>query len=305
MKNIILKIEVWIVLFAFTACAGVKENIEVSEPYSNLFGVKVANSIERNCRHMPFVVSSNNLTTCEINASAKTIHFLGMINAGFDRGGDHWSGHPEKNNPRNDLFCIGDKIGDLKIVYVDETVDTIPLIFGATVWNFFQSRLRQSKEPFLSKADCAAVFSNCFKLKEDDLVLNPLNARSSYFLSVKPREKIISRVEISDNLSVPGIPLLTGITLDSPFPTTNFISFTPRNIPESERNFTVESYNINGWSNELAAVVEKLYTCESDLPKNIELIKYPAELNATKIAINFCIITETITTRRMVHRTLI
>ena len=233
MKKLNLIIGVWIAVFTFTACADVQKKNEKPEPYSKLFGVKVANSFERNCRHMPFLVSSNNLTIFNINASAKTIHFLGMINAGFDRGGAHWSGHPEKNNPRNDLFCIGDKIGDLKIVYADETVDTIPLIFGATVWNFFQCQLRNSKEPFLSRPDCAAILKNCLKLKTDDPGLNPLNERACYFLSVKPRDKRISRVEISDDLSVPGVPLLTGITLDSPLPTKNFISFGQKNIPKS------------------------------------------------------------------------
>jgi len=122
---------IFIALFAFTACADVKGNVEKMEPYSNLYGVRLTNSFERNCRHMPFIVASNNLSSCKINASAKTIHFLGMVNKGFDRGGAHWSGHPEKNNPRKDLLCIGDKTSDLKIIYDDGTIDKIPLIFGA------------------------------------------------------------------------------------------------------------------------------------------------------------------------------
>jgi len=267
MKIFLVKTGVFVALFAFMAIADVKKSIGKPESYSQLFGVKIANSFERNCLHTPFIVASNNLTTIKINASAKIIHFLGMINEGYDRGGAHWAGHPEKNKPRKDLLCIGDKIGDLKIVYADGTVDTIPLIFGATAWNFFQSQLRISKEPFLSRADCAVVFSNCFKLKTDNPALNPLNKRACYFLSVKPRNNQISHVEISDDLSVPGTPLLTGLTLDTPFPSTNFIRFGTRNIPEYERSFTVESYNINGWSNELAEVIEKLYTRDTDLPK--------------------------------------
>jgi len=249
----------------------------------NLYGVRLTNSFERNCRHMPFVVASNNLTTCKINASAKTIHFLGMINAGHDRGGTHWAGHPEKNKPRKDLLGVGDKIGDLKIIYADGTVDTIPLIYGATAWNFVEWQLRNAKEPFRSRPYFSAVLKNSLKLKEDDAKLNILNNRAYYFLSVKPRDKQISRVDLSDNPSIPGSPLLSGITLDSPRPTKDFISFGQRNVPKSEREFTIESYNAKGWSNEITALAKKLYNYESDLPENIELIKFPSKLNAAKI----------------------
>ena len=210
---------------------------------SNLYGVRFENSSERNCRHMPFIVSSKNLTTCEINASVKTIHFLGMINAGFDRGGAHWIGHPEKNKPRKDLLCIGDKIGDLKIIYTDGTVDAIPLVYGATAWNFTEWQVRDAKEPFRSRPDCAAVLEASLKLKADDPALNPLNHRAYYFLSVKPRSKKISRVEVADNPSIPGSPLLSGITLDSPRPTNDFADFGPRDIPASELEPAIQSHD--------------------------------------------------------------
>ena len=229
------------------------------------------------------IVASNNLSSCKINASAKTIHFLGMVNKGFDRGGAHWSGHPEKNNPRKDLLCIGDKTGDLKIIYDDGTIDTIPLIFGATIWNFFQCQLRDCKEPFLSRPDCASVLKKSLKLKADDPKLNPLDNRASYFLSVKPRDKQISRVEISDNPAVPGILLLSGITLDSPSFTNNFVSFGKIKIPKSEMDYTIKSYDTKSCTNGITALIEKIYTRESDLPERVNLIKYPEGFNAARI----------------------
>ena len=283
-KGVFMRIFGTFALLIGLASAPALAAVQGSGYYSNLYGVRVENSFERNCGHMPFLVSSNNLTTCEINASAKTIHFLGMINAGYDRGGAHWVGHPEQNKPRKDLLGVGDRIGDLKIVYSDGTADTLPLVYGVTAWNFTDWQLRNAQEPFRSRPDYAAVLEDSLKLKADDPKLNTLDARAYYFLSVKPREKKISRVELSDNPAIPGSPLLSGITLDTPRPAKNFLGFGPRNVPESEREFAIESYNAKGWSNEISALSGKFYTYESDLPENIEPINFPPELNATRIS---------------------
>jgi len=124
---------------------------ETLPTYSGLYGVYKSGSEQRSCNTMPFFVWDNHDSFVSINATADTIHFLGMINEGWDRGCQHWGGHPENNNPRTDLLYIGNNLGTLQINYSDASSDSIPLIFGATIWSFDQWGLRNAREPFLSR----------------------------------------------------------------------------------------------------------------------------------------------------------
>jgi len=256
---------------------------ETLPTYSGLYGVYKSGSEQRPCSTMPFFVWDNHDSFVSINATADTIHFLGMINEGWDRGCQHWGGHPENNNPRTDLFYInGNSLGTLKINYSDASSDSIPLIFGATIWSFDQWGLRNAREPFLSRPDCATILSNCYKLKEDDRNLNTLDGRAYFFLSVKPQAKTISSISVTDTSPL-GRPLLSGITLENPSPTSGLTAFGPKYVTQSDRDFVLESDNLGDWSAPIAALAEKLYTHDYDLPATVEMIDYPAGLDAAKI----------------------
>ncbi len=256
---------------------------EILPTYNNFYGINKFGAEQKSCGTMPFFVWQNHDSFVSINATADTIHFLGMINEGYDKGCRHWGNHPEDYNPRQDLFYInGNSLGTLKINYSDSSSDSIPLIFGATIWSFEQWGLRNAREPFLSRPDCATILSNCFKLKEDDRNLNTVDAKSYFFLSVKPQAKTISSISVTDTSPL-GRPLLSGITLENPSASTELTAFGPKYVTQSDRDFVIESDNLGDWSAPIAALAEKLYTHDYDLPTNIEMIDYPPSLDAAKI----------------------
>ena len=48
-------------------------------------------------------------------------------------------------------------------------------------------------------------------------------------------------------------------------------------------NCTIKSNEIGDWQPALSNLAAKLYTYESDLPKNVEVIDYPENLKAAKL----------------------
>jgi len=250
--------------------------------YNQLYAVPLAGAYPRTCGSVPFLVAPGTPTTFTLNTTASNLYFLGMINT-YDNGCAHWTGHPEMAKPRTDIQYIGNRIGTLRLVYADTSVDTIPLVFGATIWSFEQWAARTSKEPFLSRPDCAAVFSNCFKLKEGDFAVNGIDSRAYFYLPVKPAAKTIARIEVQDNAAVIGSPLISALTLDMPAVTNNLVALGPHYVPASERASGLDARTPGDWSNALTALAQRLYTRDEDLPTTVTLLDYPTHLRAPKL----------------------
>jgi hypothetical protein len=259
--------------------------IELLPTYDRLYGLPLAGGAERICGTMPFVATPNFVTTFTLNTAASNVYLLGMIST-YDNGCTHWSAHPEMAKPRTDIQYIGNRIGTLRIVYADASVDTIPLDFGATIWSFEQWGARNAKEPFLTRPDCAAVFSNVFKLREADPSVNTLDSRAYFYLPLQPAAKTISRIEVQDNAALFGDALVCGVTLDRPASTNGLLALGPRYVKDSDRAPTLLSSNPGNWSNDLAALAQRLYTHDADLPTNVTLLEYPPHLRATKLLFN-------------------
>ncbi len=75
----------------------------------------------------------------------------------IDKGSTDWGTTESKK-----FRMIGDYAGELRIVYDNDKVDTIPLVYGYTLW--FKNNWKQGKEPFASDSSAKALLDNTLYL---------------------------------------------------------------------------------------------------------------------------------------------
>lgn len=146
----------------------------------------------------------------------QSVFFLGMVTEKTEAS--EWWGPTERWYAFNNRMFIGDQPGKIFIVYTDETVDVIPLIFGVNLWNYellFDVKPSEKyltswggfKEPFLSDRHAKALLDSSLVLMENDTVKG-----GKYILGVKTRIKPISKILfVNDNVRTAGF-YITAIT---------------------------------------------------------------------------------------------
>ena len=112
-----------------------------------------------------------------------------FISAGIDdidKGSTDW-GTPESSKFR----MIGDYGGEFRIAYENEKVDTIPLVYGYTLW--FKNNWKSGKEPFISDTSARSLLNNT-------LFLNNIYTKDyDYTLRIRLRKSKIKSIEYFDN----------------------------------------------------------------------------------------------------------
>jgi hypothetical protein len=119
------------------------------------------------------------------NIRAEYIYFSGGVNS-KDRGCPPWG----TTNMHSCLF-IGDHAGDIKITYEDGSADTVPLIFGYTLW-FNYLWQQDTRDPFDSDQEARSLLENTLFLK------GGYEGNSPYLLRIKLRDKPIKQMELVD-----------------------------------------------------------------------------------------------------------
>ncbi|RKX39669.1 MAG: hypothetical protein DRP64_13950, partial [Verrucomicrobia bacterium] len=303
--------------FAWIGIAGYHqdEDAVISDPVTrdDLYGVDIDSEAEVVlCRSVPFslgqkgtlaphamiAISNQGDTTrrfegdkeiIPIGTSAESLYLLGMINS-WDFGLAHWGEHPEFWDERPDQIFVGSEIGQLEIRYADGKSDIVPLKIGATAW-FVQawaygpthSWTQSVQEPFASRTDYRKILDDSLKLKEQ-----PSNATSStvpqhFYLAVKPRSEKIESIIIHNNTKLRGRPVVSAITLANPNGKKGLSAFGKRTFSKADLEPQITSSAKHDFSPQLKKLARVLYTRESDLPKKVELIDFPAGIKAAKI----------------------
>ncbi len=139
----------------------------------------------------------------DLNVEAKYLYLFGCINS-VDRPPYAGGADDFKN-----LFA-GDKVGDLRIQYRSGMVDTIPLLFGYTLW--WHDEYHAPPEPFKSDPGRKAVLDRAL------YVANGIgNGSEPYYLRIGLRNELVLGIELSDNASKAGHPVIDGITFADVF----------------------------------------------------------------------------------------
>src|SRR5450759_56275 len=104
----------------------------------------------------------------------------------IDKGSTDW-GTTESSKFR----MIGDYGGEFRIIYENEKVDTIPLVYGYTLW--FKNNWISGKEPFISDTSARRLLNSTLFLN------NIYKGEYKYTLKIRLRKSKIKRIDYFDN----------------------------------------------------------------------------------------------------------
>lgn len=135
------------------------------------------------------------------NQHADALYISGCVYS-IDRIYCNWGGTDGTKN-----YFIGDHGGDIIITYRSGVKDTIPLIFGYTLW--WRTSYNGSPEPFRSDLNVRTLTDRSL------CVFNGLDGQNKpYILSIKLRNEPVAAITFVDNPNKKGYPIIDGITFE-------------------------------------------------------------------------------------------
>jgi len=146
----------------------------------------------------------NGETRLPCGFTADHLYLLGMIGMP-DRGVPCWVPW----NPAERLF-IGDRLGSVVIEYAGGKRDEIPLTLGHTAWWYAPYTGMGAVEPFASSPAARAVLEAALDIRPTGGI-----GGQAYFCAIQPRQERIAAIRIVDNPEKVGMPVITGISVDS------------------------------------------------------------------------------------------
>jgi hypothetical protein len=253
------------------------------------------------CRSLPFLVSDpgmrgkserkpeGNSEVIPLNATAETLYLLGMINQGWENGVAHWSEHPETLREREDQVYIGKQLGTLIIHYQEGTADRIPLVFGSNMWvsqhwshGASHDVSVPTKEPFASRPEYMSVLSNTLLVKEDIHEASFASDYKHYYLAIKPRPQEILSIELVDDPTTRGGPMISAITLEGK-KQKGLHAFGKMQLESSDLEMRLDVTEKPDYKVGAESLAQILYTHEDDLPEEPDQVLIPGSLDATTI----------------------
>lgn len=128
----------------------------------------------------------------------------------IDKGSVDWGTTDSKK-----FRMIGDYAGELRVWYDNEKVDTIPLVYGYTLW--FKHGWKEGKEPFISNNTDKGLLDSTLFLNN---IYDPGN---DYILRIRLRNAAVSRIDYYDNSLKDGVVKfknfqLSGVKKGQPVP---------------------------------------------------------------------------------------
>jgi len=148
--------------------------------------------------HWASLQKGGSVSLSDLQIDAKHLYLFGCVNSvnrpPYAGGADDF-----KN-----LF-VGDKVGNLRIQYRSGTVDDIPLLFGYTLW--WRDEHHASPEPFKSDPSKQVILDRAL------YVANGIrNGSAPYYLRIGLRDEAVLGIELRDDASHRGQPVIDGIT---------------------------------------------------------------------------------------------
>ena len=152
---------------------------------------------------------------------ANTIYFAGMVSS-YDCG-TGWMYH--KSNDVSQEQFIGDRLGEIVIRYADRSSESIPLVFGVTVFwyaPFYTTGVEPAAQidggvtqagPFADDPKAMRDLNQCLSLNE-----GYPETPYAYVLRYKPKRKAIRSIAIKPNPKLLGDPVIGAITLECAHP---------------------------------------------------------------------------------------
>lgn len=135
---------------------------------------------------------------------AKVLFVLGGQNS-HDECNPAWGGGDGYRN----LF-LGERAGELRIAYASGQVDTIPLVFGYTVW--WRKAIQFAPAPISTDPGAQALLDDSLCVINGHDVWKPGNGDKPYYLRINLRSEPVVGIEIEDEAGKIGYPMVEGLT---------------------------------------------------------------------------------------------
>ena len=201
------------------------------------------------------------------------IYLVGGYNS-VDAGTPPWGSIVESEN-----LYVGDKAGDLVITYRDGKTDTVPLVFGYTMW--FRAHWLDGGAPFKTK-DAEPEMTAC--LQKTLHLQGGFEGNEQPVLKVKVQKKPIRKIEIVDNPGKRGEPVFVGGYLLPADEKKNLAGGPAVNAADPFFDtHTVDSRRSKVPQTELNVLARRLYTFEDDFGKTAPFA-YPQDYGRAEIS---------------------
>lgn len=128
------------------------------------------------------------------------LYFRGGYNS-IDKGVTEWG-----SNQESDSLLAGDNAGEIVITYEDNSSDSIPLIFGYTMW--WHDNWNHSSAPFKGEGEDP---ESTKILRRTLYLYGAYEGEDTCLLCVKTRFDTVQSIEIKNNPLKMGIPVFTGV----------------------------------------------------------------------------------------------
>lgn len=180
----------------------------------------------------------------------------------------------------SDIRFIGDSMGDLVITYTDGSSNTVPLIFGYTMW--FHNNWQEPSMPFKGAAADKTLSD---LLKSSLRLLGAYEGEETCVFRVKLESKAIKNIQIIDNPDKNGEPVFQGAFLTAgDAGTLNRGKFTFNTGDDFFAGHTIDS--AEGYpdtvKNALDSVNRALLTYESDYT-SAPVFRYPSDYTGSRV----------------------
>ena len=155
---------------------------------------------------VPFIqgtldVQHNRPTRVKIGGTAKRIFLLGMT--------DTSKSHSWTNvHDRSKRYFIGDEMGTIELDYADGSKEIYPLVYGESLW--WGGIFYDYPEPYFSDADFRKALQTSLRLYPAAPVKD-----GNYVAVIVPKETEIADIVVKDSPVKVGVPIISGITLES------------------------------------------------------------------------------------------
>ncbi|TSA33374.1 MAG: hypothetical protein D4R64_14295 [Porphyromonadaceae bacterium] len=187
-----------------------------------------------------------------------TYLFISTGTDNIDKGSTDWGTTESKN-----FRMIGDYGGEFRIAYENEKVDTIPLVYGYTLW--FKNNWISGKEPFLSDTSAR-------KLLNSTIFLNNLYKDDyNYTLRIRLRKSKVKSIDYFDNQLKEGYLKQPDIRFDRELSGKSMAGNASAKIDTTDEegffiNHTIDTLNTYPpvIKNNLRRLMHLLYTFKSD-----------------------------------------
>lgn len=215
-----------------------------------------------------------------VGVKAKAIYFLGNISS-WDQGTIHIL--TELGDHRFEQF-IGDHLGDIAIEYIDGARETIPLIYGVTLWWdkcwHDEAGGYVCQEPFLSNKRSRKILEEC-------LLLRPVcpGTEAAFYFAYCPRNAVIKTIGLSTTGLRAGHPILSGITFTTGEAAKNILPVPECFVSKPVRRKLVDGrfFKKHLYRGKLELLKREVYTFRDTLPKLMKNCKAPVDREETQV----------------------